>query len=235
VAEKASGEQGDGVGELQNGSMIKALLWDNDGVLVDTEGIFFRANQETLAGVGISLQWEQFEEISLVRGGSVLQLAEKPGTDAFYKLRDKRDAHYASLLTREPLVIEGVREVLEALKGKYVMGIVTSSGHEHFEIIHSRSGLLPYFQFALTMKDCSHFKPHPEPYLKAIALSGCRPEECLAVEDSPRGLASAVSAGIRCMVVPSRFTRGGDFTGASRILNSIRDLPQALEWQDGVK
>ena len=151
--------------------MIKAIFWDNDGVLVDTEGIFFRANQETLAGVGISLQWEQFEEISLTRGGSVLQLAEKPGTDAFYKLRRERDALYADLLTREPLVIDGVRDVLDALRGKYVMGIVTSSGHEHFEIIHRQSGLLPYFQFVLTMKDCTHFKPHPEPYLKAIELS----------------------------------------------------------------
>ena len=154
--------------------MIKAIFWDNDGVLVDTDGIFFRANRETLADLGISLGWEQFEEISLVRGGSVLQLTEKPGTAAFYKLRDKRDALYADLLTREPLVIEGVCDVLEALTGKYAMGIVTSSGHEHFEIIHRRSGLLPYFQFALTMKDCSRFKPHPEPYLKAIALSGCR-------------------------------------------------------------
>ena len=209
--------------------MIKAIFWDNDGVLVDTEGIFFRANQETLADLGISLGWEQFEEISLVRGGSVLQLAQKPGTEAFYKLRDKRDALYADLLTREPLVMEGVRDVLEALTGKYAMGIVTSSGHEHFEIIHRRSGLLPYFQFALTMKDCSHFKPHPEPYLKAIALSGCRPEECLAIEDSPRGLVSAVNAGIRCLVVPSRFTRGGDFPGAFQILNNIRELPATLE------
>ncbi len=209
--------------------MIKALFWDNDGVLVDTEGIFFRANQETLADVGITLRWEQFEEISLTRGGSVLQLAEKPGTKAFYRLRDKRDALYADLLILEPLVIDGVRDVLEALKGKYLMGIVTSSGHEHFKIIHSRSGLLPYFQFALTMKDCPRFKPHPEPYLKAIALSGCLPEECLAIEDSPRGLASAVSAGIQCMAVPSRFTQKGDFTGASRILNSIRELPAALK------
>ena len=208
--------------------MIRAIFWDNDGVLVDTEGIFFRANLETLAGVGISLQWEQFEEISLTRGGSVLQLAEKPGTDAFYKLRRERDDRYADLLTREPLVIDGVRDVLETLWGKYIMGIVTSSGHEHFEIIHRQSGLLPYFQFVLTMKDCTHFKPHPEPYLKAIELAGCPPEECLVIEDSPRGLASAVAAGIRCVVIPSKFTRGNHFTGAHKILNSVKELPAVL-------
>ena len=208
--------------------MINAIFWDNDGVLVDTEGIFFRANEKTLAGVGMTLGWEQFEEISLTRGGSVLQLAEKPGTDAFYKLRDKRDAIYADLLTREPLVIDGVREVLETLRGKYIMGIVTSSEHEHFEIIHRQSGLLPYFQFVLTMKDCIHFKPHPEPYLKAIELAGFPPEECLVIEDSPRGLAAAVSAGIRCIVIPSKFTSGRHFAGAYRILSSVKELPAAL-------
>ncbi len=208
--------------------MIKAIFWDNDGVLVDTEGLFFRANEETLAGVGITLHWEQFEEISLTRGGSVLQLAEKPGTDAFYKLRNERDARYAELIAREPLVIDGVREVLDALRGKYVMGIVTSSGHEHFEIIHSTSGLLPYFQFVLTMKDCAHFKPHPEPYLKAIELSGFPPEECLVIEDSPRGLAAALAAGLRCIVIPSKFTNGNNFAGAYKILQSIRELPQVL-------
>ncbi len=208
--------------------MIKAIFWDNDGVLVDTEGIFFRANREILAGAGISLEWEQFEEISLTNGGSVLQLAQKPGTDAFYKLRRDRDDLYAELLTRKPLVIDGVREVLDVLRGKYVMGIVTSSGHEHFEIIHRQSRLLPYFQFVLTMKDCTHFKPHPEPYLKALEISGFLPRECLVIEDSPRGLAAAVGAGIRCIVIPSKFTRGTGFAGACKILTSIRELPAVL-------
>lgn len=208
--------------------MIKAIFWDNDGVLVDTEGLFFRANQETLAGVGISLKWEQFEEISLNRGESVLRLVADPGTDTFNKLRQERDARYADLLVHEPLVIDGVREVLDGLRGKYVMGIVTSSGHEHFEIIHRQSELLPYFQFVLTMKDCPHTKPHPEPYLKALELSGFPPRECLVVEDSPRGLAAAVSAGIRCIVIPSKYTRSNNFAGAYKILNSVKELPGVL-------
>jgi len=213
--------------------MIKAIFWDNDGVLVDTEGLFFRANQEILAGVGISLRWEEFEEISLARGESVLQLAANPEAEVFHKLRRDRDARYADLLAREPLMIDGVREVLDALHGKYVMGIVTSSGHEHFEIIHRQSKRLPYFQFVLTMKDCSHTKPHPEPYLKALELAGFMPQECLVIEDSPRGLAAAMSAGIRCMVIPSKFTCSNNFAGAYKVLNSIKELPAVLvdsEW-----
>ena len=208
--------------------MIKAIFWDNDGVLVDTEGLFFRANQEILAGVGITLRWEQFEEISLARGESVLRLAADPKTDVFNQLRRERDDRYADLLTREPLVIDGVREVLDTLRGKYVMGIVTSSGHEHFSIIHRQSGLLPYFQFVLTLKDCLQVKPHPEPYLKALDLSGFAPDECLVIEDSPRGLAAALSAGIRCIVIPSKFTSGNNFAGAYKILNSVKELPSVL-------
>ena len=208
--------------------MIKAIFWDNDGVLVDTEGLFFRANQETLSKAGLSLRWEQFEEISLTKGGSVLQLAAKPGTDAFYKLRQDRDARYAELIAREPLVIDGVREVLDQFYGKYVMGIVTSSGQEHFEIIHRQSQLLPYFRFVLTMKDCKNFKPHPEPYLRALELSGFEAAQCLVIEDSPRGLAAAVNAGIRCIVIPSKFTQGNRFAGAYKILNSIKELPAVL-------
>jgi HAD superfamily hydrolase (TIGR01509 family) len=156
------------------------------------------------------------------------QVWEFPGTDAFIKLRHDRDGLYADLLTREPLVIDGVREVLDALRGKYLMGIVTSSGQEHFEIIHRQSRLLPYFQFVLTLNDFSHTKPHPEPYLKALELSGFSPAECLVIEDSPRGLAAAMSAGIRCIVIPSKFTSGNNFAGAWKVLQSIKELPAAL-------
>ncbi|MRR18048.1 MAG: HAD family hydrolase, partial [Deltaproteobacteria bacterium] len=86
----------------------------------------------------------------------------------------------------------------------------------------------PYFQFVLTMKDCVHFKPHPEPYLKAIEQSGFSPHECLVIEDSPRGLASALAAGLRCIVIPSKFTNGNNFAGAWKMLQNIRELPQVL-------
>ena len=208
--------------------MIKAIFWDNDGVLVDTEELFFRANREILARRGISLRRKQFEEISLVRGESVLQLAAVSGADEYNKLRSDRDALYAALLKGDPLLIDGVVDVLDAIAGNYMMGIVTSSGREHFDIIHSNTGILSYFQFVLTLKDCVHVKPHPEPYLKALAVSGFEPEECLVIEDSPRGLAAARNAGIRCIVVPGKFTRGSHFEGAHQVLDSIRELPALL-------
>ena len=86
------------------------------------------------------------------------------------------------------------------------------------------TGLLTYLHFVLTASDYMHSKPHPEPYLLAVERSGCRTEECLVIEDSARGLMAATEAGLRCIVVPSEFTRGSKFAGAYTVLESLTEL-----------
>jgi beta-phosphoglucomutase-like phosphatase (HAD superfamily) len=108
------------------------------------------------------------------------------------------------------------------------MGIVTSSEKEHFGLIHRNSGLLQYFDFVIASGDYANSKPHPDPYLEAVRRSGVAPENCLVVEDSRRGLAAAVAAGLRCVVIPSSLTRTSEFPGAHRILNHIREVPPLL-------
>ena len=109
------------------------------------------------------------------------------------------------------------------------MGIVTSSRKMHFELIHRSTDLLKYFDFILTGDDYTSFKPNPDPYLMAVEKSGFQKDECIAIEDSERGLKSAKSAGIHCFVIPGGLTSAGDFSRADRILNSIRELPDVLD------
>jgi beta-phosphoglucomutase-like phosphatase (HAD superfamily) len=112
------------------------------------------------------------------------------------------------------------------------MAIVTSSRREHFDIIHEASGLLKYFEFALTDGDYAASKPDPAPYLAAVARSGAQPARCLVVEDSERGLASAAAAGLACVVVPSRLTRGQVFAGALHVADDVRNVVRVLDdWQ----
>jgi HAD superfamily hydrolase (TIGR01509 family) len=214
--------------------MIKAILWDNDGVLVDTERLYFRATQHVLATVGIPLTKEQYMDLFLVQGKGAWHLAADKGLSpsAIEQLRHARNTIYSTLLSQEPLIIAGVREVLDALHGAYVMGIVTSSAPDHFALIHQTTGLLPYFRFVLTASDYTHSKPHPEPYLRAVERSGCRPEECLVIEDSERGLMAAKAARLPCIVVPSEFTRGSNFAGADKVLENLTDLLAELSQQD---
>ena len=210
--------------------MIRAIFWDNDGVLVDTERLYFQATQETLESVGVSLNHEHYVEFFLRQGRGAWHLLEERGVSAadIERLRRRRNDLYSELLQREACAIDGVAGTLEILHGKYVMGIVTSSRRDHFDIIHARCNLLQYFDFVLTAADLERVKPHPDPYLLAIERAGAAPDECIAIEDSERGLRAATLAGLRCIVIPTPLTMGGNFGGAYRVLESVEQLPDVL-------
>jgi len=209
--------------------MVKAIFWDNDGVLVDTENLYFRATAEVLAGLGIELTRQQFIEISLQAGGSLFSLVPAAvGKAELEALRRARNDRYAELLNLETKIVPGAEETLSSLHGRVRMAIVTSSRPEHFSIIHRKSGLLKYFDFVLTREQYVHSKPHPEPYLMALQRSGFQPEECCVIEDSERGLHAAHCAGLRCLAIPGELNRKGDFSLAERILNDIREVPSAV-------
>ncbi len=208
----------------------RAILWDNDGVLVDTERWYFQSTREVLATVGIDLTEALYFEHFLASSGGVWHLAAARGIGEtkIEALRQRRNERYRTYLEQQPLVILGVREVLEALRPHFKMGIVTSSRRDHFETIHRRTGLLGFFDFALTLEDYDRSKPEPDPYLAGIARTGCTPAECLAIEDAPRGLAAARAAGIDCWVIPTDLGRMADFSGAARILRNVQELPTLL-------
>ena len=208
----------------------RAIFWDNDGVLVETEHLYFQATQESLASIGIELTRDDYIALFLVAGRGAWHVAEQRGVSPseIERLRNERNARYSELLAQAPRLAVGVTEVLEALHGRYVMGVVTSSRKDHFDVIHRDTGLLKYFDFVLTASDVTRVKPDPEPYLRAVARSGVPAEACVAIEDSTRGLESARAAGIRCIVVPTALTRQSDFAAADRVLGSIGELLTVL-------
>jgi beta-phosphoglucomutase-like phosphatase (HAD superfamily) len=95
--------------------------------------------------------------------------------------------------------------------------------------MHQSSGLLPFFDTIVTGDECPNPKPHPDLYLAGLKSLGVRPESCLAVEDSPRGLASARAAGVPCIVIPTDLTRNLQFPGA---LSVERDVSSVLKYME---
>jgi HAD superfamily hydrolase (TIGR01509 family) len=211
--------------------MLSFVFFDNDGVLVDTEHLYMEASRAVLADCGIGLPEADYIELFMRQNRGLLHFADLCGwtADELRDRRARRNALYAGLLARAPLVLDGVEETLEALHGRTRLAIVTSSRRDHFDLIHGRTGLLRYFDFVLTEGDYPVSKPDPAPYLAAVTRAGVDPSSCLVVEDSERGLAAAVAAGLRCIVVPSRLTRGARFDGAWRVLDDVRDVPRAIE------
>ena len=209
--------------------MRRFLLWDHDGVLVDTERWFFVSTQKCLRELGVELDQQTYLRYMAV-GRSCWDLAMEAGHPEalIADKRWKRDRRYESYLTTKEIEIDGVLETLRVLCKQYRMAIVSTSKRSDFVLIHRSRAILPFFEFTINIEDCEQPKPDPDPYLKALKRFGAVAMEAVAIEDSSRGLRSAMAAGIDCVVVRSEFTSSQDFSGAWRILHSVRELPAAL-------
>ena len=215
-----------------NMNRIKGILWDNDGVLVNTEHLFYEANREIFAEHGIDLTPQHFFDWFLTENFGAWHLLHEIGytqaqTDA---LRESRNQRYSERLMREDrLGNAGIDQVLARLSKRVPMGIVTSAQKEHFCLIHDKLALRPYFDFVVTEEDTKESKPSPEPYLLGLKKLDVAAEECLVIEDSPRGVQAARAAGIRCIVLRHALMQGFPFEGAFRVVDTPTQLLETIE------
>jgi HAD superfamily hydrolase (TIGR01509 family) len=108
------------------------------------------------------------------------------------------------------------------------MAIVTTARRVDFEIIHEKRQIRQLMDFVLVREDYQLTKPHPEPYLTGLKRLGATKEETLVVEDSSRGLNSAVAAGIDCVIVNNDFTKVHDFSRASYRIETLIELKDII-------
>ena len=213
--------------------MIKAIFWDNDGILVDTEKFYFESIRQIIfEKTGLKFDETFHIDVNMKQGRSPFEFLLEKGysQDFLNQLRVERDQRYCEILSAnaDHLIIPGVEELIKSLSGKYLNAIVTCCRKQHFSIIHSRTNLLKYFDFIVMEGDFVESKPWPDPYLAALKRSGFKPEECIAVEDSPRGIISAQAAGLRAVAIPCGLTIGQDFSGADAVLDKISQIPAFL-------
>lgn len=218
--------------DCKDGNMgLAGVLWDNDGVLVDTERLFYQANRELFLRLGVDLSEQQFFDWYLADncGAWHLVTSLQLTNSEIETLRSERNVRYAQLLADADVpAIAGVEAVLADLAARLPMGVVTSSNGDHFRQIHDRLGLLRHFRFALTAEDYGNSKPSPEPYLLGLRRLNVAAGQCVVVEDSPRGLQAALAAGLRCIVVRHPLTRHYSFPGAWRVVDHMGELHEEL-------
>ncbi|RXJ88183.1 HAD family phosphatase [Arcobacter sp. CECT 8985] len=207
----------------------KYILFDNDGVLVETEMWYYQANKDILQSVGITLDFDTYQKI-MVRGGTAWELAQDRGYSAtkIDKLREKRDELYQHFIQTKNIEIEGVKDTLEQLKKRYKMAIITTARRVDFELIHKNRGIADFMDFVLCVEDYKRAKPFPDPYLAGLEKFHAKKEETIVVEDSQRGLDSAYKAGIDCIIVKNEFTKSHNFEKAKYFINKFEDLKKLL-------
>ena len=205
--------------------MKKCILFDHDGVLVDTESWYYKAGERALADIGLTLDKDQYLR-DMNQGSGTWAQARAAGVDehAISRQREVRDGYYQEYLRTEAIEIEGVVDALVELSPHVRMAIVTTAKRADFEIIHEQRHLTQFMDFVLVREDYQLAKPHPEPYLTGLKRLEASREETLVVEDSSRGLSSAVAAGIDCVIVHNDFTKAQDFSRASYRIRTLREL-----------
>jgi HAD superfamily hydrolase (TIGR01509 family) len=184
---------------------VDAVLFDMDGLLVDTEGVWFEVETEVVTRLGGS--WGPEHQEQLVGGswmrtvGYMLELTRAdvdPAVVAEWLIEGMERRLSAGVAA-----MPGALELLYDLADQGVRtALVTSSLRVLADAVLKSVGR-EYFEVVVTADDVAHMKPHPEPYLTAAGLLSVDPERCVVLEDSPNGVASATAAGCRVVAVPS--------------------------------
>jgi HAD superfamily hydrolase (TIGR01509 family) len=185
---------------------IQAVIFDMDGLLIDTEPVWRRCEIEIFGRLGLHLTEEQCMQTMGMRVREVVDLwySRHPweGPSTVEVTQEIIDRVIACVLAEgEPL--PGVLSVLEMTHAAGLPLAIASSSSEHLiESVVHRFGIERYIQVICSAENEPEGKPHPAVYLRAAERLGVSPEHCLAFEDSPNGVLSAVAAGMYCIVVP---------------------------------
>jgi pseudouridine-5'-monophosphatase len=203
----------------------RSVVFDLDGVLVDTEPIFEEAARRQLARRG--LVWAP--EVARAMMGA-------PAREAFEFFRthyllnnpiaelmaESSELFYAVMKENPAQLMCGVVDLLERLEHKGVRkAIATSSNPSYVAKVLAPHGLMHRFEFILTCDDVRRGKPHPEIYEKAASRLGHTPLEMVVIEDSMHGVQAAKSAGARCVAVPHLRVRVEDVVQADLVVSSL--------------
>ncbi len=183
-----------------------AILFDFDGVLVDSEPMHWRCWAEVLEPIGVTLAWDFYREECIgVDDREMLRMIAarsnppREWDDLWAQYPAKRELFRDRMLSAPPFPPE-LGGLLEELRGTYRMAVVTSSGRPEVEPMLVAGGLRQYFDAMVCSRDAARRKPAPDPYLRAAEL--LESERPLVVEDSAPGVASGRAAGFEVLVVP---------------------------------
>jgi HAD superfamily hydrolase (TIGR01509 family) len=183
---------------------LQAVLCDMDGTLIDSERLWFEVEENIVARLGGT--WSEADQMHLVGGSLAIASAymvQKTGTDVPQEQIGRWMMEGMSeLLSAHVPLLPGAKELLCAVRDAGIpIALVTSSQRQLVEPVLDAIGR-DSFDLTLAGDEVENMKPHPEPYLTAAARLGADPRRCVALEDSPNGLASAAAAGCPTIAVP---------------------------------
>ncbi|NOT56024.1 MAG: HAD family phosphatase [Deltaproteobacteria bacterium] len=211
------------------GQFSRGVIFDLDGVLIDSEGLYYRAYSEVLKPYGVTVSREEYEEHWIAQGTGPEYIVAKHNLPiAPDELRQLRSPIYLHLLETEVRLMPYVEETLAQLATRFALTVATNTNREHLDFVLRRMGIDRFFPVTVARQDYRRAKPQPDAFLTAARKLELPPERCVVIEDTYKGVMAAVNAGIRCVAVPNAYTLRNDFRQASLVLASLAELTPAV-------
>ena len=205
---------------------IGAVVFDLDGLLVNTEELYQQVGSELLGRRGRTFEPDLLDAMmGRPQQVSLAIMIEWHGlSDTIHALAAETKEIFVALLDTRLTVMPGAVDLLSALDDLGIpRGVATSSDPDFAHDVLARVGLCERFAFVLTSADVTHGKPHPEIYQAAARRLAIHPGSVLVLEDSEAGCRAAVAAGAVAVAVPGGHSRRHDFTGARFVAETLAD------------
>ena len=209
--------------------MIKAIVFDFDGVLADSEWLHLRAYQELLQPVGVPLTKELYCEryLGFDDEGVFQQVAKDHGLlfgdEEIELLIAEKGRRFEKMISSSNVLYPAAVPTVRALAAAYPLGIASGSLRKEIDLMLRGASLNDAFKFVVSADDTEKTKPAPDPYLRAAELHGLPPAACVAIEDSNWGLQSARDAGMVTIGLASTYP-ASELRGADIVVAALEDI-----------
>jgi HAD superfamily hydrolase (TIGR01509 family) len=209
---------------------IKAIIWDLDGVLIESEPYHIQAEMETFKRYGIKLTLPIAKEYFGIKLEDYFHDIVRR-FKLHIPVREMIREHYNTLKRYYgevfPIIPHAI-EVLRILQDEYPMAIATSREKELAQMVLNRFSLYTYFKTIVYGEDVENGKPHPEPFLKASAQLQVEPHSIVVVEDAISGFTAARKAGMYVIARKAQHNSDLDFSAADHVVSDLREIPHLL-------
>ena len=208
---------------------MSAIIFDLDGVLIDSEGLQYQAYVRVLRDLGVTITLEEYAQhwIAAGQGPEYAVRTYRLPVDA-PGLRALKNPVYHEILRQRAALMPGALDALARLHARFPLAVATNSNRTDVAFVMDHLGLRRFFASIITREDYVLPKPNPDAFLAAAAELDTAPHLCLVVEDAHKGMVAARRAGAVPVAVPNTYTRDNDFSLAAAVLDSLENLTVTL-------
>lgn len=207
--------------------MFRAIIFDFDGLILDTEEPIYRSWLEVYEAHGQALPFERWVQIvgsTTAEFNPQQHLEERLGRPLSQEVVDRRIARRTELILAQQLLPGIVQHIDAARSLGLKLGVASSSTRVWVSGHLGRLGILGRFECVRCRDDVTNAKPAPDLYIAVLDCLGVSPSEALAIEDSPNGVIAAKRAGMRCVAVPNTITASLDLSHADLVIRSLSEV-----------